>query len=826
MPLYDIEVEGSHNFFANGVLAHNCISHWGHDFRPDYARLGKAVELLGRPPVIALTATATPDVRDDVIKQLGLRNYNLFASGFERSNLSLEVKPVSGTETKLFHVCQEIGKWKTGIVYCATRKNVELVTARLQQMNVRCLSYHGGMKDEDRTMLQQRFMEGQTPVAVATNAFGMGIDRSDLRFVTHYDIPGSVEALYQECVHADSLVCTGDVNVPADSLGVGDAIESCNVQTGKFSSARITRRFDGLSREGVEVRTAFGRTLRLTQSHPVFAGRSGAPPAFKKAGDLCCGDRLLDKRLRLKDGTGIHFLSVQPESKTYIKVTPEFFDACRSRLTVKQIGDALLLNRAHDYTMYRTEKFGLLASWKAVARLAGFTLDDLYAAAVQVKGTPPSKAMNIPSTNEDLGWLTGMVATDGHIKPTTGFGGTCRSFAVRFGNTNANIIAKFINILDAYGIHHSTRQREPQTGGLSKKTFYEVSFSSLPLIRFLNWAGIPVGHKSFTCDCPSTILTAGTKFRRGFIAGVIDGNGSISHRGIRLYSASWKFISGFVKLLQVDDIWMKLDVQPHAGRFGRIEGHGYTGRVNKLIWCRAMANTIGCYASKGYPQYKSANPNHLKAGWDWQAGDFIVEILPLNGFRTVNFTVEPNNTYLVDGIVTHNCGRAGRDGAASNCLLLYGLDSVETQKFFIDGSNPTRDAIQYTYDALQHLCRFGPVNVPIDKIAEQVREVRNPMAVGTILKLLERHQLIRRWRGEGSGRAYHTDLKRPIRTLDEAGIDFGALNSKRVRDMARLDEVVRYADQFHKCRQGYILSYFGEDYKNCGRCDVCRARRS
>lgn len=368
--LYDIEVEGSHNFFANGVLAHNCVSQWGHDFRPEYMKLDRAIAAFGSPPVMALTATATPDVRDDVIKQLGLRDPKIFASGFERTNLSLEVKPVSGTESKLFHVCQEIGKWQTGIVYCATRKNVELVTARLQQMRVRCLCYHGGIKDEERTLLQQRFMEGTVPVAVATNAFGMGIDRSDLRFIVHYDIPGSVEALFQEC------------------------------------------------------------------------------------------------------------------------------------------------------------------------------------------------------------------------------------------------------------------------------------------------------------------------------------------------------------------------------------------------------------------------------------------------------------------------GRAGRDGKDSHCLLLYSHDSVETQKFFIEGSNPTRDAIQYVYDTVQRLCRFGPVNLPIDKIAEQVREVRNPMAVGTALKMLERHGAIRRWRGEGQGRAYCTDLKKPVRKLDQLGIDFASLNAKRVRDMARLGEMVRYADQFRKCRQGYILEYFGEEYRNCGRCDICRARRS
>ena len=365
--LYDIEVEGSHNFFANGVLAHNCVSQWGHDFRPDYLKLGKAIKAFGRPTIIAVTATATPHVRQDIIKQLDLQNVNLLVSGFERPNLTFSVESVSGKETKLWRVQQEISKHKTGIVYCATRKNVELVSQTLKSRGVNCLAYHGGLKEEDRTDIQNQFMQGKAPVAVATNAFGMGIDRADLRFVVHYDIPGSVEALYQEA------------------------------------------------------------------------------------------------------------------------------------------------------------------------------------------------------------------------------------------------------------------------------------------------------------------------------------------------------------------------------------------------------------------------------------------------------------------------GRAGRDGAPSSCHLLYDTGSVATQKFFIEGQNPTRDVVQRVYETVQQLCRSGSINMPVDDIAGCVRDVRNGLAVGGALKLLEKHRAIRRWYEKGS-RAYHTALTVPNVRFESFKIDFGPLDAKRIRDYMRLNEVVSYAENYRQCRQGFILDYFGEDFRKCGRCDICKGR--
>ena len=177
----------------------HCVSEWGHDFRPDYLRLKGVIGRLGHPPVSALTATATPDVRRDIIVQLGLRQPITFVAGFDRPNLRFRVKRVTGEGEKIDAILALVRKkGESGIIYAATRKNVESVTQTLRSNGCKAGSYHAGMEMESRKSVQEDFMEGRLPVVVATNAFGMGIDRADLRFVIHYDIPGSLEAYYQE----------------------------------------------------------------------------------------------------------------------------------------------------------------------------------------------------------------------------------------------------------------------------------------------------------------------------------------------------------------------------------------------------------------------------------------------------------------------------------------------------------------------------------------------------------------------------------------------------------------------------------------------------
>src|SRR5256714_37784 len=178
------------------------MSMCGHDFRPDYFRLGQVLETLGRPQVAPFTATATRDVRRDILTHLALREPREFVAGFARPNLKLLIRHVANEAEKYARLNALITEHKTGIVYCSTRKRVEAGAATLQLANISSILYHGGMNDEERERAQTEFMQGRRDIVVATNAFGMGIDRSDIRFVVHFDVPGSVEAYYQEAGRA------------------------------------------------------------------------------------------------------------------------------------------------------------------------------------------------------------------------------------------------------------------------------------------------------------------------------------------------------------------------------------------------------------------------------------------------------------------------------------------------------------------------------------------------------------------------------------------------------------------------------------------------
>src|SRR4030095_6159577 len=170
-----------------------------HDFRPDYLRLKDVIAKLGQPQIIALTATATPPARADIRAQLALKASRCLVAGFDRPNLALRVVHISTEKDKL-ETLKRVVKQSTGsgIIYAATRKSVEQITAKLKMAGLSVEPYHGGMSEHERTSAQDRFMSGRVQAIVATNAFGMGIDKRDIRFVVHYHLPGSIEAYYQE----------------------------------------------------------------------------------------------------------------------------------------------------------------------------------------------------------------------------------------------------------------------------------------------------------------------------------------------------------------------------------------------------------------------------------------------------------------------------------------------------------------------------------------------------------------------------------------------------------------------------------------------------
>jgi ATP-dependent DNA helicase RecQ len=177
----------------------HCISTWGHSFRPDYLRLGDVAAAVGRPPVLALTATAAPPVRAEIVDRVGMTDALVVTSGFDRPEIDLRVDRFTTAIAKLDALVSDVvHRNGPGIVYVATRRHATIVTDALRERGVEVAMYHGALARRERERIHSSFLDGSVRVVVATNAFGMGIDKPDVRFVFHFDVPGSLDAYYQE----------------------------------------------------------------------------------------------------------------------------------------------------------------------------------------------------------------------------------------------------------------------------------------------------------------------------------------------------------------------------------------------------------------------------------------------------------------------------------------------------------------------------------------------------------------------------------------------------------------------------------------------------
>ncbi len=256
----------------------HCVAEWGHDFRPDYLRLGEAIESLGRPAVMAATATATPRVAEEIATRLGLREWLAVRSGFDRPNITFDVVGLEGKgamarkRAALLHALAPENA-RPAIVYCGTRKHTAEVTELLTEQGLRAVSYHAGMAPEARRASQDAFMDGHAEVVVATNAFGMGVDKADVRTVVHWAVPTSLEAYYQEAGRGGRDGRPGRAVLLASRMDLGRLIRFIRErETSVEEVKRYVARLRNRAEEGV---TAIGHEELDTLRGAPFGAQAG-----------------------------------------------------------------------------------------------------------------------------------------------------------------------------------------------------------------------------------------------------------------------------------------------------------------------------------------------------------------------------------------------------------------------------------------------------------------------------------------------------------------------------------------------------------------------
>ena len=220
----------------------HCISSWGHDFRPEYLDLGDRISQLGHPPVLALTATASPVVREEILKGLAIEDAEMIVRGFDRPNISLSVERFVDERSKQDAVLDALKEVpKPGIVYVATRKSAEELSGLLWQNGIEGVYYHGGMNASEREQAQESWMEDVFDVVIATTAFGMGINKPDVRFVFHHDIPESLDAYYQEIGRAgrDGAASQAHLFYRSEDLGIRRYFASGSDDRKKVEQSRV-----------------------------------------------------------------------------------------------------------------------------------------------------------------------------------------------------------------------------------------------------------------------------------------------------------------------------------------------------------------------------------------------------------------------------------------------------------------------------------------------------------------------------------------------------------------------------------------------------------
>ncbi|GAA3342132.1 RecQ family ATP-dependent DNA helicase [Curtobacterium pusillum] len=321
----------------------HCVSSWGHDFRPDYLVLGEVVERLGRPPVLAMTATGSSPVRSEIVERLGMRDPLVLATGFDRPELRLEVVRHEDAESKRDALAAQVaGLDGAGIVYVATRAETLEYSDVLVEAGRRAKPYHAGLRVRDREAVHHAFLDGSVDVVVATSAFGMGIDKPDVRFVVHADVPESVDAYYQEVGRAgrDGEPGLATMHYRAEDLGLRRFFASGSPRPASLRAVydavpprRTVRRSDLADASGLAARTA-GRAANALVDAGVLVDvrdgleRAAGAPRSADAAALAASERA-DERERIE------------ESRIAMMRRYAETDECRRQFLLGYFGDEL-----------------------------------------------------------------------------------------------------------------------------------------------------------------------------------------------------------------------------------------------------------------------------------------------------------------------------------------------------------------------------------------------------------------------------------------------------------------------------------------------------